>query len=251
MILTKLQGGVGNQLFQWAVTKNLSLIYNTEYYFEMGYFYGGSQWNYELDKFERIKSIPNFHNPSLTVIPDDFHYKKIPDNSFLYGYWQSEKYFKENEDAIRNDIKISKELKEYIFEKYPILNEKVLSIHIRRGDYVNLSHVHPIQTIEYYKNAYDIINDNSINVMIFSDDIDWCKEYIKFNNISYITNETNIVDLYLMSSCTHHIIANSSFSWWGAWIGENKNKTVIAPKNWFGANGYNSSDIVPENWIKI
>ena len=140
----------------------------------------------------------------------------------------------------------------YILNKYSILNENTVSLHVRRGDYINKENYHPLQTIDYYKNAYDIINENSINVLILSDDVNWCKKNIKFNNISYIENETNIIDLYIMSLCKHNIIANSSFSWWGAWLNENKNKKVICPINWFGekTNIY-TGDITPEKWLKI
>jgi len=252
MILTKLQGGLGNQLFQWAVSKNLSLIYDTDYYFEMGYFLNGSQWNYELDKFKNVESVPGYYNPSIPVIMDNFHYRTIPNNSFLNGYWQSEKYFKENADVVRNNLKISKELKDYIINKYPIFGENTLSIHIRREDYTGITHIHPLQTVEYYKNAYDTINDSTINVMVFSDDIKWCKENIKFNNVNYVTDENNITDMYTMSLCKHNITANSSFSWWGSWLNSNVDKKVVAPINWFNKTcSYSDDDIVPENWIKI
>jgi len=251
MILTKLQGGLGNQLFQWAVSKNLSLIHETDYSFETSYFRLNA-WGYELDKFKNIEKKFGNYQPPLKVITDDFHYKTIPNDSFLNGYWQSEKYFKENEETIRDGVKIPKELSDYIFNKYPILNENTLSIHVRRGDYVALKHVHPLQTIEYYNNAYDIINDSTINVMVFSDDIKWCEENIKFNNVNYVTNENNITDMYTMSLCKHNIIANSSFSWWGSWLNSNVNKKVVAPINWFNKACSNSDvDIVPENWIKI
>ena len=251
MILTKLQGGLGNQLFQWAVSKNLSLIHNTDYYFEMSYFRLNA-WGYELDKIKSIEAKAGNYQPPLREIGDNNHYKKIPDNSFLNGYWQSEKYFMENEKTIRDGVKFPKELTDYVFNKYPILNENTLSIHVRRGDYVALKHVHPLQTVEYYKNAYDIINDNTINVMVFSDDINWVKENIKFNNINYVTDESNITDMYIMSLCKHNITANSSFSWWGSWLNSNIDKKIISPMNWFNKScGVSDHDIVPETWTKI
>ncbi len=251
MIITKLQGGLGNQLFQWAVTKYLSIKYNTNYGFELSYF-NEMKWNLELNKFKNLKI--EEHNPtsSLNIITDNFNFKIIQDNSFLNGYWQSEKYFYEIENIIRKDLKIDDDIKNYILSKYPILNENTLSIHVRRGDYLNLQDYHPVQTIDYYKNAYNLINDENINVIVLSNDIQWCKDNFRFNNITYIEGETNIVDMYIMSLCKHNIIANSSFSWWGAWLNENKDKKVIAPINWFGphANLY-TGDIIPEKWIKI
>lgn len=254
MIITKLQGGLGNQLFQWAVSKRLSLKYNTEYYFETSYFRNSNQGivsRFELE-LTNLKLDIKESSIKLPVVNDNFKFQNIPDNSFLDGYWQSEKYFIDCENEIRNDLEIPKDIYSYIIHKYTILNKNTVSLHIRRGDYTNLQHIHPLQTIEYYKNAYDIISDESINVLVFSDDINWCKENIKFDNITYIEGETNIVDMYIISLCTHNIIANSSFSWWGAWLNNNENKKVIAPLNWFGSDSsFYTGDIIPEKWIKI
>lgn len=253
MIVTKLQGGLGNQIFQWAVTRYLSVKYNTDYNFELSYFQL-MDWELELNKFKNLKIEEYKYNVpvSLKMVNDDFNFKIIQDDSFLNGYWQSEKYFTEIDSLIREDLKIDDSIKNYIINKYPILNENTVSLHVRRGDYIKKSNWHVIQNLDYYKKAYGIINDDSINVLVFSDDINWCKENIKFDNITYIEGETNIVDMYIMSLCKHNIIANSSFSWWGAWLNENKDKKVIAPINWFGpqANLY-TGDIIPEKWIKI
>jgi hypothetical protein len=255
MIITKLQGGLGNQLFQWAISKSLSLKYNTDYYFETSYFMNknkGVVSKFELELTNLNIDIKENSISTLTTITDSFEFKEIPDNAFLDGYWQSEKYFIENENEIRSNLEIPKHIKSYIMNKYNILNKETVSIHVRRGDYINLQNIHPLQSIDYYENAYDIINDNSINVLVFSDDINWCKENIKFNNITYIEGETNIIDMYIMSLCTHNIISNSSFSWWGAWLNDNKNKKVIAPINWFGPkSNFYTGDIIPEKWIRI
>lgn len=256
MIVTKLQGGLGNQLFQWAISENLSIKFNSEVYYDLSYFRNFndskvSKWNLELDKFDI--NVNEFKGQvNLKIINDNFHYRYIEDNSYLNGYWQSEKYFIENEKTIRTKLKIKDELESYILNKYPFLNSNTVSLHIRRGDYVNLQNYHPLQKVEYYKKAYDIINDSSINVIILSNDIEWCKENLNFNNMFFIENETNIVDLYIMSKCRNNIIANSSFSWWGAWLNSNVDKKVIAPSKWFGSQaGVYENDMVPEKWIKI
>ena len=251
MIVTKLQGGLGNQLFQWAVTKSLSVKYDSEYRFELSYFKSPG-WNIELDKFKKIVLDEYDNKIPLNLISDNFYFKEIPNNSFLNGYWQSEKYFISVENLIRDDLKIEENLKNYIISKYPVLNENTVSLHVRRGDYLNSQDCHPVQTIDYYNKSYDIINDSNINVIVLSNDIDWCKENLKFNNILFIENEVNITDLYIMSLCKHNIIANSSFSWWGAWLNENKNKKIVSPSKWFGekANIY-TGDIIPNNWIMI
>ena len=251
MIVTKLQGGLGNQLFQWAVTRYLSIKYNTDYKFELSYFQSMG-WELELKKFKKI-IIEEFQiSLTLKIVTDDFNFKEIEDNSFLNGYWQSEKYFSEIDELIREDLKIEDNLKNYIINKYPILNKNTVSLHVRRGDYIKSNNYHPIQDINYYERAYDIIDDKSINILVFSDNIEWCKENIKFDNITYIEGEKNIVDMYIMSLCTHNIIANSSFSWWGAWLNKNENKKVIVPKNWFGPQvDLYTGDMIPKKWIII
>ena len=257
MILTKLQGGLGNQLFQWAISENLSIKYNTDVYYDLSYFKTNmsnshvSKWDLEIEKLNI--NVNEFSGMAeLKMISDDFRYKVIEDNSYLNGYWQSEKYFVDNESHIRNKLRIKDDLKSYIINKYPFIESNSVSLHVRRGDYVNLQNYHPLQTVDYYKNAYDIINDSNINVVILSNDISWCKDNLNFNNMHFIEDETNITDLYIMSMCNNNIIANSSFSWWGSWLNDNYNKVVISPSRWFGpaANLYDG-DIIPEKWIKI
>lgn len=259
MIVTKLQGGLGNQLFQWAVSKSLSNKYNTDIYFETSYFIGISsgpvtKWELDIDKLniDVNTSMGNTLDKKLSIVNDNFHFQEIENDSFLDGYWQSERYFKDIEPEIRELLKMPIETKEYILEKYPILNSNTVSMHIRRGDYINLQNYHPLQTLEYYEKAYNILNESNINVIIFSNDIEWCKSNLFFENMTFIENETNITDLYIMSLCKHNIIANSSFSWWGAWLNENKDKKVIAPTIWFGnSSNLYDGDIIPEKWIRI
>lgn len=256
MIVTKLQGGLGNQLFQWAATKNLSIKHQCDIFFDKTYFQSSSnglvtRWNYELDKFSNL-NIKEANKINLDIVYDNFIYKDIPNNSYLDGYWQSEKYFIENKDLISNTLKINDSIKNNIYRKYSILKENTVSLHIRRGDYLNIQDYHPIQTIEYYNNCLEELNDKNIQIIIFSNDIDWCVDNLKYKNITYAINNSNIYDLYTMSLCRHNIIANSSFSWWGAWLNNNINKKVFAPKKWFGKSSpLSDSDIVPNDWIKI
>jgi hypothetical protein len=128
--------------------------------------------------------------------------------------------------------------------------KEYISIHVRRGDYLHQQYHHPICSAEYYSQAIDLINEN-IPIVIFSDDINWCKENIKAD--FYIENNKNYEDLYLMTKAKHNIIANSSFSWWGAWLNKNPDKIVVAPGIWFG-EGYlhlDLSDLIPEEWKVI
>ena len=168
----------------------------------------------------------------------------------LQGYWQSEKYFQENQNVIRNNLDIDEDTRYYISNKYPFINnEQVASIHIRRTDYVSSNGYHPVQPMSYYEEALGHIDCERI--VVFSDDIGWCKENLQFNNMIFSEDNTDIQDLYLMSMCQHNVIANSSFSWWAAWLNKNTDKKVVAPFKWFGPGAPSSQDIIPEDWITI
>ena len=167
------------------------------------------------------------------------------------GYFQSEKYFIHNRELILDLFKNQDIIKE-IKHKYPHINDKSVSLHVRRGDYVQLSDAHPLQTKEYYDKALNLIPGYE-NVFIFSDDIEWCKNNLNYDNCTFVENNPDYFDLLAMSLCNHNIIANSTFSWWGAWLNENLNKKIIAPKQWFGVKRANlpSEDIIPKTWITI
>jgi hypothetical protein len=260
MIVSKLQGGLGNQLFQWAYALNLSIEHKTTFFIDISSYnnqIGITQRSFSLNKFKNLNL--NIYdgqkiNP-LVTISDDFNYKNFLYyeflNYYLNGYWQSEKYFKANEKTIKKELSINEDDKLKILSKYPQLEKNSISLHIRRTDYVNQQHNHPVQTIEYYKNALDFIGEYNY-LLIFSDDINWCKENLQFSNMIFIENNDEITDMQIMSLCKNNIIANSSFSWWGAWLNNNPNKKVIAPTKWFGESlNLNTSDIIPDNWIKL
>ena len=259
MIISKIQGGLGNQMFQYAYGRNLSNMYNTEFRLDTRFYdYPTTpKREFTLNKFRNITTSTDMIF-SLTgqvyKIDDDFKYKELPnpliDNYYLDGYWQSEKYFKESSDVIREDFQPSKEVISKLI-KTPFIDTNTISLHIRRTDYVTSNGYHPVQSIEYYKNAIDVIGEYD-NIFVFSDDLKWCKDNLKFKNMIFMCDFTDIEDLHLMSLCNHNIIANSSFSWWGAWLNNNIDKKVIAPINWFGdETNINTIDIIPDNWIKI
>ena len=148
---------------------------------------------------------------------------------------------------------ITEKLEEEIQNKYgEVLNQNTCSIHVRRGDYLNLSEHHPLCDIEYYKDAMEHMPNDTV-YLVFSDDISWCKENFLGDNYIFIEDNSDIFDLYLMSLCHNNIIANSSYSWWGAWLNNNKNKIVVSPKMWFGPAkvGLDTKDVHCKNWIKI
>ena len=167
----------------------------------------------------------------------------------LKGYFQSEKYF--DEKVVRELFSIDDNSKNYINDKYgDLLEKKTTSIHIRRGDFLDRLDRHPVQSMDYFNKAIEHFDDNIF--LIFSDDINWCKENFKGNNFVFIEGEKDYIDLYLMSMCKNNIISNSSFSWWGAWLNQNNEKIVISPSIWFGnSKNLNTNDIYCEKWIKI
>lgn len=167
------------------------------------------------------------------------------------GYFQSFKYFEKHRDKILKDLNIES-LQSNVIEKYGDFSDFV-SIHVRRGDYLELSDYHHNLQIDYYRKAVKNF-DQDTKFLIFSNDIGWCKQNFDFlKHVSFSEALEDWEDIILMSTCRDNIIANSSFSWWGAWLNENKNKIVIAPKNWFGPKyaHKNTKDLLPEDWIVI
>lgn len=258
MVVSTLQGGMGNQLFQWAAARSYAYDNNIDYKFEISFFFTQNLRYPKLNEFPNIKfEIANqfdAQGKNMIIINDDFRYKefeKINQNEILLlnGYWQSEKYFIKNREVILNDL--FNEERYSKLKNTPFLDYDVTSLHIRRTDYINSNGYHPVQTLDYYKNAIDEIGDYDY-LFVFSDDIDWCRSNLNFKNMIFMTGFSDVEDLYLMSMCRNNIIANSSFSWWGAWMNKNKNKKVIAPSKWFGDHvNINQNDIVPETWIKL
>lgn len=259
MIITKLQGGLANQMFQWAYGRYLSRKYQITLYLDLNFYLdqrGCTPRNFSLNKFPNLRY--NILPPDLKVnvkrISDSFTFSdfvyddKI--NYYLDGYWQSEKYFKDIKDTIKEDLSPDYSTMDKLL-KYPFIDSNTVSMHIRRTDYLTSNGYHPIQTLEYYKKGLELIG-NYDYVFIFSDDINWCRDNLKFRNMIFMENNTDVQDLWLMSMCKNNIIANSSFSWWAAWLNNNKDKKVIAPNNWFGKNvNINESDIIPNDWIRI
>jgi hypothetical protein len=266
MIYCNLKGGIGNVLFQIAATKSLSIDNNTECSFpnlitHLNYLNSDKTHNPILDYsheylklFKNIITSPITKSIPLRVYP--FEYVDTPlinGDIQIDGFFQSEKYFKHNRESILEFLDFNFIPEDYIQKKYNFdQNKKTTSIHVRRGDYINYPNHHPTQSIEYYKKGIEILNNKTDIFIVFSDDIKWCKDNLILDNVIYIENEKDYIELYLMSLCDNNIISNSSFSWWGAWLNNNKNKTVIGPKKWFGSSiQHNTNDIIPESWIKI
>jgi len=179
-------------------------------------------------------------------------------NTDLYGYFQTEKYFEKYRNEILEIFTFKQnhkdEAENFLSEKVPPLasDKNIISLHVRRGDYTLYPNHHPTCSDEYYQSAISKFDLSNSIFLVFSDDIEWCKK--KFEGESFIFSDTDnqYLDLAIMSFCDHHIIANSSFSWWGAWLNKSEDKKVIAPSRWFGpALNKDTSDIYCKNWIKI
>lgn len=186
-----------------------------------------------------------------------FEHKKK--HTYLVGDWQSEKYFKSIERIIRKEFKLKlryEDTRQDIIKL--IISQQSVSIHVRRGDYKNKTNsaIYYSCLIDYYTNALNIIKEKypDISVFVFSDDISWTKKKLKPQSPVLFIEKHKIneaYDLLLMSKCKHNIIANSTFSWWAAWLNSNPEKIVIAPDKWFKNDKINTDDLYPEGWIKI
>jgi hypothetical protein len=231
MIIVKLQGGLGNQIFQWAYGRFLSEKYNTPLYLDLIFFQNNisdTKRLFSLNKFSKIKfqilpkdrNISNLSNEpekiKLQQLGDNFIFNELyyEDDTHYYldGYWQSEKYFKEIKDVIKSELSSNFDFSNSL--ALPIKDNNI-SIHIRRTDYITSNGYHPVQSIQYYKDALKLIGDYD-NIFVFSDDIEWCKQNLEFEKMIFIEGFDDVEDLWIMSMCKNNIIANSSFSWWGA-----------------------------------
>jgi hypothetical protein len=257
MITCRLKGGLGNQMFQIAAASALALELDTDAIFDFGSCHTPAQGfksnKYKETIFKGIKDQPIEHLKLNGVYTEPkFSYTEISknDNIILNGYFQSEKYFIKYKNEIKNIFHFDKD-KEIEIKKYLSNFEMVTAIHVRRGDYLKLSKHHPVCTIEYYKKAMQTIGKDNDFIFI-SDDINWCKENFKGKNIHYSPFTDELDDLHLIKLCDNQIIANSSFSWWGAYLCTYHNNEVIAPEIWFGPKGpQDTQDIIPNNWVKI
>lgn len=252
MIISKIQGGLGNQLFQWAYGRYLAEKYKTPLVLDVSFFSQQNKRAFALNGFPfiRYSETTSYQFRNCPIIRDDYcfktHHIDSNLNYLLDGYFQCEKYFKDIEDIIREELKPTNTFVS-IVDKSKIS----VSLHVRRGDYVSLQSYHPLQDVEYYEKALSSIGEYDI-IYVFSDDIEWCKKNLNFKNITFVDNSNEYESLWNMSMCNHNVIANSSFSWWGAWLNSNPDKKIVAPSNWFGPKAVVSAkDIYCNGWIKL
>jgi hypothetical protein len=303
MIIIKLKGGLGNQMFQYAFAKSISLKLSTKLFVDLTSLSHEvkidnlTYRNYELNRFNindivltydesmnfekkvllnnkfRLSSINKYFfknklpifNKHIDYLPGyrnfDLFIKKF---LIIEGYFQSEKYFLSN-NLIQNIFQLNESFlnnNTIALEVFNcILNCESVGVHIRRGDYVTnnlINSIHGTCSIEYYTKAFQFFKNKNTVFYCFSDDINWVKTWFKdLENhffIRYVdcTND-NFEDLFLMSNCKHNIIANSSFSWWSAWLNQNINKIVICPQKWYNDYKLNTinKEMIPLSWIQL
>lgn len=252
-------GHIGNQMFQYAMTKSMAIKYNRGFLIPPKevfgqYYYTKLRSNidecFDIKCDRGISDFPTIEENQFSF--DEQFFNNFPSHNIdLLGFYQTEKYFKHIENEIRNDFKF---IPKYFDESSKIredFGKEIACIHIRRTDYVNnLSHSCP--DILFYQESLKLIPDNC-EVLIFSDDPGWCKTQEIFSSDRFLVSETNdsYIDMCLMTMCQYHIIAPSSFSWWGAYL--SNTKKVIAPSTWFGPNNshLDTSNIYLESWIKL
>ncbi len=289
MIISTITSGLGNQLFQYALARQLAILNKAALYFDTRFYHSAysreTNRSFKLNKFNicytelpksgeyLLKAAHLFPGRSLppvfTEVNEKYYHfdhsvlKTKAQFIILKGYWHSQKYFADSEEILRKELAFNNiPGQEFDNYKKDILGrENAVSVHIRRGDYVHhseFSKTFGFLGKEYYENAFAMIVSilGECNFFIFTDDTDWAEINLKPpGKTVFVKNagtDADLDDLHLMSLCRHHIIANSSYSWWGAWLGKHPGKLVIAPKKWFkNQPEWDTKDLLPESWIKI
>lgn len=290
-------GRFGNQLFQFAALRGIAAHhgydwcippdehqtfanYGIHHPFKMKSmteknigFVNSNVSSQSMFSFESLKSLnPNTKNVTESCYNfDENLFLNFEDNSNLDGYLQTEKYFKHIEDELRDDLEFKDDILKPC-EEFISQYEKIIFLHVRRGDNVGRDEYYPSMTFDYYERALKHFDDDAY-VLVCSDDVEWCSQQEFFNDDRFLIN-TEVpkyqhlclegdgqyrkscvphTDLCLMSLCNGAILSSSSLGWWGAWLQRNKDKKIIGPKNWYGPklSHNDTSDLLPEEWIKI
>jgi hypothetical protein len=278
-VTIRTMGGFGNQAFMYAFSLALKALGN-EVFIERSWFEHQPQRAWTLDKFNTDCQFGPIRGQCIQEGNLLFHQeflKKYEQDVTLVGYWQNEKYFSGVEDQVRKDLTLrANPSDKTLAVAHEIENSNSVFLHVRRTDSLSASGLknHGICPQSYYQRAASYISTRapSPHFFIFSDDIEWCKQNIKVfgypatfvdHNTTGVTespehevrktdNGTEHEDLFLMSRCKHSITANSSFSWWAAWLNQNSEKIVASPKQWFvSGSPHNGSEIVPESWVRL
>lgn len=284
MIILYLNDGLGNQMFQFALYRKLqasgkeiciydldlrrkdalhnglelvhvfNLHYNTISQKDFRRYDTRNFMNHVARKLFYERKYPTYEEKNLSYKPEVF----LLDNICLKGYWQSEKYFQGIETQVRKDFTFPQITDEKNCKLLEMIQQTPsVAVHVRRGDYLNSKYktvFGNVCTESYYQKALQYISERLgyVKPFIFSNDIEWCKKFFTTPGTVFVEGNTGInsyKDMYLMSQCKHQIIANSSFSWWAAWLNSYKDKIVLSPSHWL--NKTQTQDIICKDWIKI
>jgi hypothetical protein len=285
MIISNIIGGLGNQMFQYAAGRTLAHLNNTFVKLDVSSFSENKLRTFDLlslnatvgfatkEEISNLLPVHNFEKAFQYLSPlkkrsyyreKEFSFNKkvlaLGKNVYLKGYFQSEKYFLPAKNIIISEFTFKKEFVKTIdYFSATLRNNDSVSVHIRRGDFDQdpvTTNYHGTLDAGYYNTAIELIRSRIPNATFyfFSDNIDWVKENLSIPSAVFVSGnitKNHIEDLYLMSQCRHNIIANSSFSWWGAWLNDNQNKVIIAPEKWFNKGPKDTQDIIPKEWYKI
>ena len=280
MIIIKIKGRLGNQLFQYAVGKAVALHHKSPLKLDLTIFKTYELHKYLLDQFaiqadlateNEISELKGGNNLLISALrkarlvkrKSYFKEKRSSyfdagvfknDDVYFDGYWQNELYFSGIRELLLRELASISSMSDVGCAYLECIEKSnSVSLHVRRGNYLNLKNVNVLD-VDYYMKAVDYLKKviEKPTFFIFSDDLEWCKNSLGFldNCIFVDRTKTEIDDLKLMSFCQHNIIANSSFSWWGAWLNQNPRKTVIAPKDWM-LNDPSSSNVILSDWVKF
>ncbi|QWD91100.1 alpha-1,2-fucosyltransferase [Polynucleobacter sp. MWH-Braz-FAM2G] len=289
VIVVRIVGGLGNQMFQYACGRAAAIRSRRQLLLDISAFDRYKTHQYGLDGFRIIAQIASRKlqtdsrlraslrhlglSTKMQMNLQGFHYLKeaedlafqssMPGNcikTYLDGYWQNEAYFADSSNIIRAEFQLRRagaapDVRAIAGDDLPLV-----SLHIRRGNYVNdpkANAVHGVLDLGYYLDAIALLTKRigeGFHIVVFSDDIEWVRQKLVCKQpLSFVSGSTAVPheDLHLMASCDHHIIANSSFSWWGAWLNPSPKKMVIAPKNWFVSPKFSHQYICPSSWVQI
>ncbi len=283
MIITRIIGGMGNQMFQYAAGLSLAMKHETVLKLDLADMGKDPSRGFELTKLNTniipatFEETQPYRESSLTkramlkLLPAhkrgyykephfkaDPHFQDARDGSYLKGYWQSWKYFYDIKETIQEQFRVKDEYLGGVKELGNSFRDNhTVSVHIRRGDYTSRAALkyNGLLDGDYFNSALARmkVEHQGLEVKFFSDDINWVKTHVRTDLphefITGVSSHSAIEDFYLMQQCRHHIIANSSFSWWAAWLNAQPGKLVIAPAKWFATSKNDTSDLFPPEWI--
>jgi hypothetical protein len=284
VIVVQLTGGLGNQMFQYATGRALAAKHGTQLVLDSSWIAGtGGSVTTEVRRYElacfaldaplaqvadvarlRRTLVPS-RRPVLQELVEPQFGQPCPelaqagDNTYLRGYWQNVDYFGDAETLLRQDFTFSPAIAEEDAELARQIHESAepaVSVHVRRSDYVSDPGVRErMGTLEpeYYSRALDALGSGvgSVRQFVFTDDPEWCKTSIRLNDQDVIVGATGAAEMHLMTLCDHHVLADSSFSWWGAWLSPSPAKIVVAPRPWLQDPRWDESGRIPADWVRI